>query len=221
MAVELYINQVVDWIISLSPGKIYLIFAIVAYAENVLPPVPGDLLVAFGGYLAAEQIVGFTPLLIITTAASVVGFMNMYLIGSHFGHKIEEHRDRFWLMRIVDVKYFDKVKRWMQRWGIGVILANRFLAGTRSVISLASGVSRTRVSVTIICSAVSSLVWNFLLLGAGWLVNENWQIIGNYLNVYGWIVLIILAVLFIARYIYKRRIKYRRKKEKKFTERVD
>ncbi|WP_069130692.1 DedA family protein [Rhodohalobacter halophilus] len=222
MAVELYINQLVDWIISLSPVKIYLIFAIVAYIENVLPPVPGDLLVAFGGYLAAEQIVGFAPLLAITTVASVVGFMNMYLIGAHFGHKIEEHRSRFWLMRIVDVKYYDKVKRWMQRWGLGVILANRFLAGTRSVISLASGVSRTRVSTTIICAAVSSILWNFLLLGAGWLINENWQVIGDYLNIYGWTILVMLIVLIGARILYKKRYKTKGKKPgKNFSERVD
>jgi len=215
MAVELYINQIVDWIISLSPTKIYIIFAIVAYAENVLPPVPGDLLVAFGGYLAAEQIVGFSPLLAITTVASVFGFMNMYLIGAHFGHKIEEHRDRFWLMRIVDVKYYDKVKRWMQRWGFGVILANRFLAGTRSVISLASGVSHTKISTTIISSALSSLVWNLLLLGAGWFVSENWQVIGDYLNIYGWFILIMLVVLITLRIVYKKRRKAEIKRAKK------
>jgi membrane protein DedA with SNARE-associated domain len=215
MVFELYINQIVDWVITLSPAKIYLVFAVVAYVENVLPPIPGDLLVAFGGYLAAEQIVGFFPLLIITTVASVVGFMTMYIIGAHFGHKIEEQRSRFWLMRIVDVKYYDKVKRWMQRWGQGVVLANRFLAGTRSVISLASGVSKTKVSTTLLSSTGSSLIWNFLLLLMGWVVHENWQVIGHYLNIYGRVILAIIILAVAGRIVFKRRLKSKSRKTKK------
>ena len=215
MGFELYINQIVDWVFTLSPFKIYLIFAVIAYLENIVPPIPGDVLVAFGGYLAAEQIVGFTPLLLITTIASVVGFMSMYYIGAQFGHRIEEQRSKFWLMRVIDIKYFDKVKRWMQRWGQGVIVANRFLAGTRSVISIVSGITKTRVSTTILSSTVSSVAWNFILLGFGWVVNENWQIIGHYLNIYGQIVLGMIVVAVIANLAYKKYKKSQRSMAKK------
>lgn len=215
MGFELYINQIVDWVFTLSPFKIYLIFAVIAYLENIVPPIPGDVLVAFGGYLAAEQIVGFTPLLLITTIASVVGFMSMYYIGAQFGHRIEEQRSKFWLMRVIDIKYFDKVKRWMQRWGQGVIVANRFLAGTRSVISIVSGITKTRVPTTILSSTVSSVAWNFILLGFGWVVNENWQIIGHYLNIYGQIVLGMIVVAVIANLAYKKYKKSQRSMAKK------
>lgn len=201
---EAYTEYLVEWIQTLSPLSIYMIFAFIAYLENVVPPIPGDLLVAFGGYLAAEQIIGFTPVLAITTVASVAGFMSMYAIGTHFGEQIEIHRRRFWLMKFFDVKYFDKGKRWMYRWGQRVILANRFLAGTRSVISLTAGITKTNLYPTILSSTISSLLWNSILLGTGWLVHENWQIIGHYLNVYGWIILGILLLLLIVRLLYKR-----------------
>lgn len=200
---EAYTEHLIEWIQTLSPLSIYMIFAVIAYLENVVPPIPGDVLVAFGGYLAAEQIVGFTPMLAITTVASVIGFMNMYAIGVYFGDQIEVHRNRFWLMKFFDVKYFDKGKRWMDRWGQGVILANRFLAGTRSVISITAGITKTRLSYTIISSAISSLLWNTILLVFGWLVHENWQIIGHYLNVYGWIILSVLVILILGRMVYK------------------
>jgi membrane protein DedA with SNARE-associated domain len=200
---EAYVDQLSEWIFTLTPLSIYLIFGAVAYLENVLPPIPGDLLVAFGGYLAAERVIGFTPLLAITTVASVIGFMTMYGIGAYFGDKISTHRKKFWLMRWVDVKYYDRGKRWMQQWGQGVILANRFLAGTRSVISLTAGMTHTRLFPTIISSAVSSLVWNFILLGLGWIVHENWHIIGDYLNIYGWGILILIVLGVSARILYK------------------
>lgn len=197
-------QQLVEWISGLSPLSIYLIFAIVAYMENVLPPVPGDVLVAFGGYLAAEQIIGFTPLLLYTTLFSVFGFMTMYAFGAYFGEKIDTQRKRFWMMRYLDIKYFDRVNRWMNRWGQGVILSNRFLAGTRSVISIAAGISRTDVKRTVLSSTISSLLWNSILISFGWIVNENWMTIGHYLNVYGWLTLSLLLILITARLIYKR-----------------
>lgn len=200
---EAYVQEIVDWILTLSPVYIYFIFTIVAYAENIIPPIPGDVLVAFGGYLAAEQIIGFVPVLIFTTIASVFGFMSMYAVGWYFGDRIEQERNRFWLMRFIDVKYFDKINRWMSRWGQGVILANRFLAGTRSAISLASGMTKTKVYTTVISSLISSVLWNTILLLFGWVVHENWQIIGYYLNVYGWIILILIAILIVARITYK------------------
>jgi membrane protein DedA with SNARE-associated domain len=79
---ELFIDDLINWIFTLSPWSIYTIFFIVAYLENIIPPVPGDILVAFGGYLAAEKLVDFTTLLLFTTIASVIGFMSMYGFGS-------------------------------------------------------------------------------------------------------------------------------------------
>ena len=212
---EAYTNELVSWILTLSPFSIYAIFTFLSYLENVVPPIPGDVLIVFGGYLAAEEVLGFISLLTVVTIASVVGFMNMYAIGFYFGDKIERHREEFWLMRFVDVDYFDRAKRWMSRWGQGVILANRFLAGTRSVISITAGLTKTKIYRTILSSSISSLFWNFVLLGTGWLVHENWQAIGHYLNVYGWFVLIITAVSVGGKLLYNRYFKADVEKEKK------
>lgn len=208
---EIYLDQIIEWIKALSPLGIYGIFALIAYVENIVPPLPGDILVAFGGYLAAEQIIGFAPALAVTTIFSVFGFMTVYGIGAYFGDKIEEYRNKFWLAKLVDIKYYDKAKKWMAQWGQLVILMNRFLAGTRSVISIVAGVTRTKISTTVISSLLSSLIWNTFLLSFGWIVHENWQTIGHYLNIYGWIILGAIAIAVFLRYLYVKRKKGRRK----------
>ena len=187
--IDQFVQEMVELINSLPPMSIYLVFFLVAYIENVVPPIPGDVLVAFGGYLAAESIIGLVPVLLLTTIASVIGFMSMYWIGSRWGAQIQKKERRFWLLRFIPLEYLKKVRSWMQRWGMGVVLANRFLAGTRSVISLTAGLSHTRISTTIICSTISSILWNGILLGFGWVVHENWRLIGEYLSVYGKIIL--------------------------------
>lgn len=206
--IEQFTQELIDWIQVLSPLSIYLVFFLVAYFENVIPPIPGDVLVAFGGYLAAESVVGLVPVFVITTVASVAGFMTMYWLGSHWGIQIEERKERFWLMKFIPLKYMNKVRNWMSRWGLGVVLGNRFLAGTRSVIALTAGISHTPLAGTIISSTISSVLWNAILLGFGWIVHENWQIIGNYLSIYGRIILGLIAIFILIKLL----ISYYRKK---------
>lgn len=200
-------KDLIQWISLLPPASLYGVFFLVAYIENVVPPIPGDILVAFGGYLAAEQVIELTPVFLLTTVASVFGFMTMYWLGSHLGTQIKEQRNKFWMMRFIPIKYMDKGRRWMQRWGQGVIMANRFLAGTRSVISLTAGISHTPVTPTVVSSTVSSVLWNAILLGFGWIVHENWQVIGEYLSIYSRIILggILLFILIRAGIYYYRK----------------
>lgn len=195
--IEPFIQDIVELIYGMSASSIYLVFFLVAYGENIVPPIPGDILVAFGGYLAAEAVVGAIPLLLLTTVASVLGFLSVYWIGSHWGHQLKEGQELSWVIRFIPVKYLEKVRAWMGRWGVLVILANRFLAGTRSVIALAAGLSHTRISHTILYSFFSSILWNGILLAFGWFVHRNWQLIGDYLSIYGQTIfgLIFLGIL--------------------------
>lgn len=186
--------DIVDWLEALPLISVYLAFFLIAYLENVLPPVPGDILVVFAGYLAADGLLNFSLVLSFTTIASVAGFMTMYYIGYKWGDGIREKRSRYWMFKYIDFKYMTRAQGWMNRWGQGVILSNRFLAGTRSVISLLAGITQMHVQKTILSSTVSSLMWNFVLLGSGWLIQENWEKIGTYLSIYSWVILGILTI---------------------------
>ncbi|MCP9291716.1 MULTISPECIES: DedA family protein [Gracilimonas] len=203
------VQSIVDWISVVPPIGVYLIFFGIAYIENLIPPMPGDVIVAFGGYLAAEGLIGLFPVWSLTVVASVGGFMTMYWLGHRWGAQIEENRDSHFLLRFIDYKYFARGKKWMSRWGQGVIVANRFLAGTRSVISLTAGMSHLKITPTILSSLVSSVLWNTLLLAMGWVIRDNWQIIGEYLSNYGKVILALIA-LFVGLKAY---FSYRRRKQ--------
>ncbi len=200
--VDQTVQTVVDWVYMVGPLGVYLIIIGVAYLENVVPPIPGDVLLAFGGYLAAEGLIQVFPLWFFTVIASVIGFLNMYWIGSKLGGQINENRHDHILLKFVNYKYIEKGRGWMNKYGQWVIVANRFLAGTRSVIAITAGMSHLNAWKTAINSFISSAFWNAILVGAGWFVRDNWQVIGEYLSVYGKVILIgivVLAVIWIFR----------------------
>ena len=101
------IKTIVDWISMVPPLGIYLIFFGIAYLENLIPPMPGDVLLAFAGYLAAEGLLSIGLMWFITVVASVLGFMNMYWLGTKLGDQVLENRESHFLLRFINLRYFE------------------------------------------------------------------------------------------------------------------
>jgi len=96
-----------------------------------------------------------------------------------------------------------KVDTWFQRYGYWLIIVNRFLAGTRAVVSFFAGMARLRLTVTIVLCAASALLWNTILVGGGYVLGHNWHHIGFYLSTYSEIVtgiVVLVAVVLLVHY---------------------
>ncbi len=161
--------------------------------ENLFPPAPGDSVIVFAGTLIAIGSVGFVPLLIATTLGSVVGFVIMFLLGRNVDEKIM-HSSVFSFISRDGVK---KVEGWFQKYGYALIIANRFLSGTRAVISFFAGMSHLIFWKTVVLSALSALLWNGILLALGALFGEHLEEIFHYMELYGKILLPIGGVIII------------------------
>jgi membrane protein DedA with SNARE-associated domain len=182
--------DLVAWMSDLPQGWIYFLILLVAYGENVLPPIPGDMIVVFGGYLAGLGRLDVTMVVFLSTLGGAAGFMSMYGIGSKLGTALLTP-DRFrWLPK----KRMLAARTYLARWGYGLVAANRFLSGLRSVISLSVGMAHKPVGPTAIWATASALVWTMLLTAAGFYVGENWEVVGEYLRRYGEIVVILMVV---------------------------
>lgn len=180
--------------------------------ENLFPPAPGDSIVVFTGAMASISNESIIPLLLFTTFGSVVGFVIMFLLGKQFDTKII-HSDKF---SFISRKAVKRVEDWFKKYGYWLIVANRFIAGTRAVISFFAGMSKLSLRLTTLLSAISALLWNFILIYSGYKFGENWRLINKYLDLYGKIILPILAVValfFGVRYLYRRY--FRKRPEKK------
>ena len=191
----------------IDPGTAYLILAFSAFTENVVPPIPGDTVVVLGAYLVSTGRLEFWGVYISTTLGSVSGFVMMYLMAIRFGRSFIYTKYR---SKIFKEEHIHKVELWFSRWGYWVIFANRFLSGTRSVISVFAGLFHLHPFLVILLSFISAAIWNSLLIVAGILVGENWPIIMDIVSRYNQ-VLIALTVAVISFILLRR---YRRKKSK-------
>jgi membrane protein DedA with SNARE-associated domain len=197
------VEELIRRLSTLNPFWVYFTVSGVAFIENIFPPFPSDVLVVFAGSLVGLGTIDFTLALILTSIGSTLGFVAMYKVGDWFGIKILETGK----LRFIPTDKVHKVERWFRKYGYFLIVVNRFLSGTRAIVSFFAGMSELPLMTTTILSFISALIWNFLLLYAGLKLGENWQLIGSYLAGYSRVVtaivvLIILAVL--GRFFYNR-----------------
>jgi membrane protein DedA with SNARE-associated domain len=186
---------------TVNPLWVYFSVAGFAFLENIFPPLPSDALVLFVGSLVGLGHVDFTVALIFTALGSTAGFVVMYKVGDWFGLKILETGK----IPFIPVDKVHKVEGWFRKYGYFLIVVNRFLTGTRAVVSFFAGMSELPLTATTILSFASALIWNFLLLFAGKELGENWQKIGSSLATYSQgitLVLLAVALLVVIRLLY-------------------
>ncbi len=174
----------------LNPLTAYIIIFLSAFTENVVPPIPGDTVVILSAYLVGTGRLNFLEVYLATTLGSVAGFVTMYLVGKYAGVAFLATRPG---KRLFREESLEKTRTWFRKWGYGVILANRFLSGTRSVISLFAGIFHLRLPLVIIYALISSMIWNALLLGGGLLLGRNWEVLGEWIATYNKILLVLLG----------------------------
>jgi len=189
---------------NLDPFLIYVILFLFAFTENIFPPSPSDVIVVVGASLIATTTLEFIPVLLITSIGSSLGFMLMYFMGKIFGEKII----RSGKLKFITQEGLSNTDIWFNKWGYKLIIANRFLPGTRSVISFFAGVYELEIIKTFVFSTISAFAWNILIIEAGIFLGNNVETIDYYLSTYsliGTIIAIIVAVYFAFKYFVKRK----------------
>jgi membrane protein DedA with SNARE-associated domain len=191
----------------LPPVGLYLAIWAVAYLENVLPPIPGDVVVVFGGYLAGLGMLNPWGLWFGAVVASTLGFMTMYRIGYRLGPALFSRRRFLFLSN----RHLRAARRWLIRYGLIAVVVNRFLSGTRSVISLVAGLAHMPLGPVTIAAALSTSLWTGLLIALGYWLGDRWQEVSQYLSRYSQLLLLVL-VAGVSLYVALRLLRRRREK---------
>lgn len=200
------LQDILLYMSNLDPILIYVVLFLFAFIENIFPPSPSDVIIVIGASLIATTTMGYAPVLFITSFGSSIGFMLMYLAGKFFGEKII----RTGKISFITDESLSKTDIWFNKWGYKLILANRFLPGTRSVISFFTGVYELEILKTFIFACISAFAWNAIIIYLGMLVGNNVELIDYYLSTYsllGSIITLVVILFFVIRFLYKKKIK--------------
>ncbi|GAB2592413.1 hypothetical protein GCM10009593_36100 [Microlunatus antarcticus] len=194
-------GTVTDWIVDLmsrlgSPGA-----GLLVALESIFPPIPSELILPLAGFAASRGDLDLVAAVVWTTLGSLVGALVLYALGARLGEdRLRAAARRIPLVRESDL---DKVDDWFTRHGGKAVFFGRMVPGVRSLISVPAGVARMPVGRFVLLSLAGSLLWNTLLISAGYSLGSRWEVVETWVGRFQEVV-VVLAVLLLVVVVVRR-----------------
>jgi membrane protein DedA with SNARE-associated domain len=149
-------------------------------AESACIPVPSELIMTFGGALAAGAIPGtslsLAGVILAGLAGNVAGSYVAWAVGRYGGQPaLRRWGHRLWIRE----HELDRAIGWFDRHGARAVLLGRLLPVVRTFISLPAGISGMAATRFGIYTTIGCIPWTAALAAAGYAVGANWQSIAN------------------------------------------
>lgn len=181
--------------------------AVLVAAENLFPPIPSEAILPLAGFAASTGELELIPVIIWSTVGSVVGALALYWLGAWLG------RDRFIRLAaripLISTDDIAATERWFIAHGPATVFFGRLIPLFRSLISIPAGIERMRMRVFLPLTALGSLLWNTVLILAGYALGANFGVVEEFVGAFQWVVIVAL-VLAVAAYVWWRLRRRRR-----------
>lgn len=139
---------------------------LVIFAEELgIPlPVPGDVAIAWGGYLTTTGNMAFPLAFLAVVTGAVTGSFCLYQLSRRFGRPFIL---RMFKLLGIDAERLNRAEKAFSRWGPWAIIFGRHIPGLRIMLSAFAGIVEVPPLTFVLSVFVSSLAWAtiFLLLG--------------------------------------------------------
>ena len=185
----------------------YFGVALLVIIENVFPPIPSEIVLPFAGFVAqqgtgvAQSDTTVIGMMIAATVGSVVGALILYFVSAAIGpDRLRAFVEKFGKWFGVKPADLVRAEAWFDRRSFVAVLVGRCVPLIRSIVSIPAGFRRMKLTNFILLTAIGSAVWNIALIGAGAVLKDQWDRVGDYVGVFQWVV-ILAIVVFVVRFV--------------------
>jgi membrane protein DedA with SNARE-associated domain len=146
----------------------YGAIALVMLLENLVPPIPSEVVMPLAGFLIQQGRLQLFPVVLAGLLGTVLGAWFWYGIGRLINEeKLEQwlaNHGRWFGLRPADLA---RSRRWFNRHGVAVVFWGRIIPGVRTLVSLPAGIEMMPQPLFLIWTTAGSLIWILLLTLAG------------------------------------------------------
>ncbi|MXQ54197.1 DedA family protein [Shimazuella alba] len=194
-----------NWIINFMEEFGYWGIFLMIMLENVFPPIPSEIVLAFGGFMTTKTDITVLGVIIASTIGAVAGAIILYYIGKLLNvERLERIVDRWGHILRTKKEDVHKANSWFEKYGVWTVFFCRMVPILRSLISIPAGMSKMNFIMFLVFTTLGSIIWNAVLVNVGAALGANWEQVLDFMGVFQNIVIAILgiaAVCFIVWYI--------------------
>lgn len=166
------LDRFLEWMSGLPPLAVYPILAVLAAVENVFPPVPADVAVVLGAFLAKEGVTSAPLIGLVCWVANTASSAAMYFLARRRGRAFFESGLPRRLMPPSAMKALEEA--YAKRGVLGIFLS-RFLPGVRAAVTPFAGVVGMPPMRALVPAASASLIWYAVLVVVGAALGLTWD----------------------------------------------
>ncbi len=168
------------------------------FLENIIPPIPSEIIMPLGGFLVYQQKLNFFILVFWGLFGTILGSLPWYYLGRLVNEKrLSNFLDKKGKYLGISSNDLTKSKKWFDRYGVSLVFWGRLVPGIRTLISVPAGIELMPLRKFLIWTTFGSFIWVAFLTYAGYLFGENYTIIETYLDQIKYVVKPILILIFL------------------------
>ena len=176
---EAILQPLIDWVTETIGG--YGLFAVfgLMLLESMGILIPSEAISPFAGYLVSQGRMGLFGAVSAGVLGNLAGSWIAYLIGLWGGRELWFHYGRY-----VGVRQHHLIlaEKWFDKYGEFTVFISRCLPVVRTFISFPAGTARMNFAKFTFYTFFGCVPWVFALTYLGYLLGENWEMIGDYLH---------------------------------------
>lgn len=192
------VQAVTAWVIAVISRVGYGGLFAGMFGQAVGVPLPSEVMMSLGGYLAWKGVVTFPLVVAVGTAGDVLGAIVAYAIGYYGGRPFLVKFGRLFFVRQREI---DRADRWFERHGPRAVFVCKLMPGIRAFASFPAGVTHMSLPLFVLFTFLASAIWCAAFASVGFVLGNNWQELADYLRPVS-ILLIGLLVLAIALWVW-------------------
>ncbi len=193
------LENLTNWATDIVEQLGYLGVAMLVALENVFPPIPSEVVLGLAGYTASRGDAWVVGMIIAATFGSVIGAWILYGLSAAVGPV---------RLRAIIIRYgawvgfsepdLDRAEAWFDRRSRAAVLVCRCVPLIRSLISIPAGFRRMPLGAFTLFTLIGSVVWNTVLVTAGYLLADQWEKVLKFTEPFQTIVVVLIGVLIVA-----------------------
>ena len=172
---------------------------VIIFAIAIVVPLPANIFLLAAGAFSSLGYLSLPIALVVALVANTAGDAVDFLLARKFGPRILA------FFRVKERVGVTRIEAQLRDHARLTIFVSRFAGPLDLIVNLSAGVAHVSFKTFLLYDFLGNLISNVLVLGVGYFAGISWQNFSGTVDLVSTIILVVVAILFIARYFIKKR----------------
>jgi membrane protein DedA with SNARE-associated domain len=176
---HLFFDSAVEFLINFISQIGYLGIFIGMFLESTIIPIPSELIMIPAGIAVSHGNMNFYLIMIVGVLGNVAGAVFSYYLAASIGRTLLLKIGKYFLIKQATI---ERIENFFKNHGPISVFIGRLLPGFRHFISIPAGIAKMNIRSFYFYTTFGSAIWAAVLLGLGFFIGENQQLIKENLS---------------------------------------